>query len=304
MTKAFNISTVTSEDNDIRLDKWFKRNNIEMPFSLLAKLVRKKAVRVNGKKAAPDQRVVEGDKIQYPNIQTEESPERIVKVSPGLLEVFEKSIIFEDENVIAISKPAGIPTQGGTKIKDNIDDISRCYYQDADFTPKLVHRIDMDTTGLLVLAKSANIAAKITEAFRNNEVNKTYLAIVTGVPKPKTGEIMSTETIEKNGKLRKIRAHSYYKTLDYAADQYALLDLNPHTGRKHQLRKHCLKLGTPIMGDEKYRLPGSEHLKTDYLYLHAYKISFKIWDKNYDLTAKPQPHFYDALRELGLDLAT
>ena len=150
MTKEFNIATVSANDDDIRLDRWFKRNKKEIPFTMIAKLIRKGTIKLNGKKAKIDQKISTGDEITYPNLEIEHKPKtRTFSVSKELLQAFESSIFFEDENIIAISKPSGIATQRGTGIKESIDEVSKEFFKDKNIVPKLVHRIDKETSGIL-----------------------------------------------------------------------------------------------------------------------------------------------------------
>ena len=301
MTKRNNSATVTLDDEGIRLDRWFKRNRKEIAFTIIAKLLRKGLIRINGKRAEISSKLDNGDIITYPLI---EAREEIFEKSPNgkMKKAILDSVIFKDENIIVLNKPAGMAVQGGTNIKDCVDDLAEFLKFGYDQKPKLVHRIDKETSGLLILARKTNIAAKLAELFRSKEVTKNYIAILVGVPKPNAGTI-KTE-IESEDKKKKQFSISNYEVLDYAANEYCLCNLEPVTGRKHQLRVHAAHIETPILGDAKYSKRNPQiNINQKFMYLHAYKISFNLMGKKYSLKAQVPPHFKSAFKELGLTLS-
>lgn len=300
MTKQHISATVSFDDDGIRLDRWFKRTLKNVPFTIIAKLIRKGSIRVNAKKEDISFRLKNGDVITYPTINLVDDIKH-TNTNPKLEQMILGSVIFKDENIIVINKPAGIAVQGGTNIKDSIDDLAEALKFDYPEKPKLVHRIDKETSGLLVLARKTSIAAKLSELFRSKDIKKTYLAILIGVPRPLTGEVQTE--IENEEKKKKQYATSNYEVLDYAANEYCLCSLEPLTGRKHQLRIHTSHIGTPILGDTKYarRIPELK-INQKFMYLHAHQIEFKLGQKLYNFSADVPQHFTAALSELGLNL--
>jgi 23S rRNA pseudouridine955/2504/2580 synthase len=260
------LRKVEKFDDDIRLDKWVKQYYPEITFGLMQKLLRKGGIKIDGKKAKPDDRLKVGQEVRIPVVDAEDSgnPRPVRKPSSATpaqaQEYLIDNILFENSNLTIINKPPGLPVQGGSKVTMCVDDMLR-YLGTKEEKFKLVHRIDKDTSGILMLAhdvKSANIAGKefFAKAFR-----KTYWALVVGVPALKEGVIdlplgpvagaggaEKMQVDKKDGK----RAITYYKVVENLSQDLCWIAMQPVTGRKHQLRAHMHAIGHPIVGDGKY----------------------------------------------------
>lgn len=262
------IVTVSADDADIRLDRWFKRHFPDVGHGLLEKWLRTGQVRVAGKRAKSNQRLEVGQDIRVPPMPQAapdaparpEAPKR-PPVDDKTAKMLRDAILYMDEDVIALNKPAGLAVQGGTGMADkHLDAWLDCLQFDKPDRPRLVHRLDKDTSGVLLLGRSANAASKLAAAFKSRAARKCYWALVVGVPKHRQGRIdaalaklpgragekMAVDNDE--GK----RAVTWYRVVDNALKRAAWLEMEPRTGRTHQLRAHCALLETPIMGDGKY----------------------------------------------------
>lgn len=274
---------VEDDDNNIRLDRWFKRNQPDMQHSLLQKLLRKGLVRVNGKKAETSHRVSLGDEITL-KMQVEaraeipyEKKEKPKEVINNPEEELRKMTIWEDKDFVVINKPYGLASQGGTGITISVDDIIKA----VDERYRLVHRLDRETTGVLVIAKKPSMAAKFGELLKSRMgMDKIYWALVLGKPEKQQGKIKQplakrgekierVEVDEENGKF----ALTEYRILESMHNRFSWLELKPITGRTHQLRVHCAFIGCPIIGDGKYG--GTEVFEAgleNKLHLHARRL--------------------------------
>ncbi len=312
----FKTVTITSDDANIRLDRYFKRHHANVSFGVIAKLVRKKHIKVNGKRSDISTKLVEGDVITHPNLheQAKSEFEQVFKpvVNSKYVDIIMNSVIFVDENIIVLNKPLGLAVQGGSKIKVSVDDLSVHLKYDYDEKPKLVHRLDKDTSGLLVLARKANTAAKLSGIIKHKNFHKTYLALCLNAPKTMSGKIdtpiskikdlkTNFEKVAENPKGQ--YAITYYKVLDRAFNKYSLIEAQIITGRTHQLRVHLSSIGCPIIGDDKYGTRSEiSNSVQDKLYLHAYKLEFELEGKEYQFTAPLPDYFNDALNNLGLSV--
>lgn len=300
--------TVSKDDDGIRIDRWFQRHFKSMPFSLIAKLLRKKRVKINSKRAKLADRIAEGDVLTFPDIH-DEPQESSINLPENLVKEMQKSVLYMDDDIIVLNKPAGLAVQGGSKIRYSVDSLSECLKYDYPDKPKLVHRLDMETSGLLVLARRTAVAAKLGELFKQRNMAKTYLALVYGHPRPHTGVIdIPLEKTEKDGfeKVRETdkgkRAVTNYRVLDHIADEASLVELDLITGRTHQLRAHLSMIGCPIVGDEKYNLPDQVTFKGKDLFLHAHKLTLTLNGKTHNFVAPLPKHFRDALAFYGMQL--
>ncbi len=309
MANPLNNIKVKNDDAGIRLDRWFKRHYSHVPFGLVAKMVRKGIIKLNSKKADIASTLEVGDEIRFPNFEIQAEPTQR-KSNPKLEKEIIDSIIYKDQNIIVLNKPVGLAVQGGTKIAYSIDDVSDCLRFGYDDKPKLVHRIDKDTSGILVLARKANVAAKLAEIFRFKKMNKFYLAILQGVPKPHSGKIDIPIAKEEKDKFEKVRKNSkgqkaltYYRVMDYTANKFALVEFELVTGRTHQLRVHSSLIECPILGDEKYGLRDevSSNIPMQ-LYLHSYKMEFEFEGKILKFKAELPKQFRETLNTLGLSV--
>ncbi len=282
MREVRTLSVADGEDG-VRLDRWFKRRWPHLNHIQIQKLARSGQIRVDGARAKPDTRLTAGALIRVPPLP--DAPAEGEK--PGLSArdvAYAKSLVlYEDEEVLALNKPHGLAVQGGTKTVKHVDRLLSAWGEGLD-RPRLVHRLDRDTSGVLLLGKTPGAAARLSGAFAKRRVKKIYWAIVCGNPKPPEG-VIELHLMKKGVGDRELvvpadpkalgaePAESEYVTLARAAHRAAWMALQPHTGRTHQLRAHMLAIGHPILGDPKYGNeasgPLSEGLK---LQLHARRL--------------------------------
>ena len=288
---------VVAEENGLRADKIVANVFGEVSYTFLQKIFRMKRVKVNGKRAKASDHLNKDDVIKI--FASKDSPTDLNKTNNAefknqkLAKEFKQLIIFENEDLIAINKPTNLAVQMGSKVKISVETMMKSYRNDL----KLVHRIDKDTSGILLIAKGRLAAQKLTRLFRENKIHKTYLAIVDG--KIKTagtidnfleksiigGEEKIRIAINEDG-LHAITKYFPKKISDPQFKYYTLLELHPQTGRKHQLRVHCAEaLHAPILGDKKYN-KNSMHRE---LFLHAYKVD--IEEIGVKITA-PLPEYF------------
>ena len=292
--------TVDDDYNDSRLDKWFKNKVINLPHSLLEKILRQNKIKVNKKKIKSSYRLQTGDLIEIYDISKFKPADKKEKIKylPKKKEIgsYDDYIIENNENFIVINKPTGIPVQSGTKSFKNIIDILKKTKYFENSKPFIVHRLDKETSGVLIIAKNRKYAQLFTSLFRIRKIHKTYLAIVYGKV-DKSTKLMKDDLIyyENNKKIVQ-KAISNLKTIK-SNEGYSYLELNPITGRKHQLRKQLLKIGCPIIGDDKYFLNDRKRIKIKNLMLHAYKIKFMINNIQYNFKAKYNNQFADFLKK-------
>ena len=292
--------TVDDDYNDSRLDKWFKNEILNLPHSLLEKILRQNKVKVNKKKTKSSYRLQKGDLIEVYDISKLKPVDKKVKIKylPKKKEIgiYDDYVIEDNENFIVINKPTGIPVQSGTKSFKNIIDILKNSKYFENSKPFIVHRLDKETSGVLIIAKNRKYAQLFTSLFRIRKIHKTYLAIVYGKV-DKSLKVMKDDLIyyENNKKFFQ-KAVSNIKIIK-SNEGYSYLELNPITGRKHQLRKQLLKIGNPIIGDDKYFLNDRKRVKIKNLMLHAYKIKFMINDVQYNFKAKYNYPFEDFLKK-------
>ncbi len=292
--------TVDDDYNDSRLDKWFKNKILNLPHSLFEKILRQNKVKVNKKKTKSSYRLQKGDLIEIYNISKFKPVDKKVKIKylPKTKEIntYDDYIIEDNENFIVINKPTGIPVQSGTKSFKNIIDILKNSKYFENSKPFIVHRLDKETSGVLIIAKNRKFAQLFTSLFRIRKIHKTYLAIVYGKV-DKSIKVMKDDLIyyENNKKIYQ-KAVSNIKIIK-SNEGYSYLELNPITGRKHQLRKQLLKIGSPIIGDDKYFLNDRKRIKIKNLMLHAYKIKFMINNIQYNFKAKYNKLFEDFLKK-------
>ena len=292
--------TVDDDYNDSRLDKWFKNKILNLPHSLLEKILRQNKVKVNKKKTKSSYRLQKGDLIEIYDISKLKPVDKKVKIKylPKKKEIntYDDYVIEDNENFIVINKPNGIPVQSGTKSFKNIIDILKNSKYFENSKPFIVHRLDKETSGVLIIAKNRKYAQLFTSLFRIRKIHKTYLAIVYGKV-DKSIKVMKDDLIyyENNKKFFQ-KAVSNIKIIK-SNEGYSYLELNPITGRKHQLRKQLLKIGNPIIGDDKYFLNDRKRVKIKNLMLHAYKIKFMINNVQYNFKAKYNNLFEDFLKK-------
>ena len=297
MRKSF---TVDEDFNNSRLDKWFKQKVINLPHSLIEKIIRNNKIKINKKKTKSSYRLQTGDLVEIFDINrlkpTDEKKK--IKYLPKKREIgsYDKYVLEDNENFIVINKPTGIPVQSGTKSLKNIIDILKDTKYFENSKPFIVHRLDKETSGALIIAKNRKFAQLFTSLFRIRKIHKTYLAIVYGKVN-KSIKIMRDSLIyfENNKKITQ-KAISNLRIIRSNED-YTFLELNPITGRKHQLRKQLLNIGCPIVGDDKYFLNNRKRIKIKSLMLHAYRIKFMINNVQYNFKANYDNIFEDFLKK-------
>jgi 23S rRNA pseudouridine955/2504/2580 synthase len=305
---------VEARDADQRLDRWLRRRVPGLTQGRIEKLLRTGQIRLDGKRADAKARVFAGHEIRLPpNLDAPAPPPARAAVPERDAAFLRGLVIHEDDDVIALDKPAGLAVQGGTGTTRHLDAMLDALAKDGE-RPRLVHRLDRDTSGVLVLGRSARAAAKLAEAFRGRDTRKVYWALVAGVPRPTSGRIdMALAKVGGAAGERVAaaaeegqRAITRYATVDHAGDRAAWLALMPVTGRTHQLRVHCAEaLGTPIVGDAKYGgaraiLPAEGVARRLHLHARALSIPHPAGGR-LELRAKLPPHMRASWKFLGFD---
>lgn len=296
---------VKDQDDGMRLNRWFLKYYPNLPLSRLQKLLRTKQVKVDGKKAEVSLKLQAGWEVRIPPLDDKPQEKEKDFVSDKNKELIQSLVIYKDDNIIALNKPSGMAVQGGTNTFHHIDAMLPALKYEKEEAPKLVHRIDKDTSGLLVLARDRKNAEILTKAFKEHNLQKTYLALVRGCPNKISGEIKAP--LEKVGEKSLVlpegkKAITDYKVLDNVGDKFALVEAKPLTGRTHQIRAHMEHIGVPIVGDDKYFGDNKEKIADikDKLYLHSYKIDLSRIYKGVKIKAKLPQYFVETLNALGL----
>lgn len=286
--------TVTADEADIRLDRWFRRHFPGLPQSAIQKFCRTGKVRVDGHRADAATRLAPGQSVRIPPLPTTPPPQAAAPpvVDPGVAKDLQGLVIHRDDQIIVLNKPHGLPVQGGPGISRHLDAMLDALRFGAPDRPRLVHRLDRDTSGVLLLARTPGVAAKLAALFRGRDVRKTYWAVTARRPIPPEGRIDlplkriggargERTAVAEPGDPDAARAITEFRTLDHASQKLAWLELYPLTGRTHQLRVHCVAMGAPILGDVKYAQPdqnGAFAATVDGLpaglHLHARAVSF------------------------------
>ena len=302
MIKRF---VVENDFNNTRFDRWFKQKVLDIPQGLIEKLIRKNQTKVNNKRTKSSYRVKEGDVIEVFNIESLKKTEKnnLIKYKPSKKEKnkYDEFIIEDNENFIVINKPSGIPVQSGTKSFKNITDILKDKIHFKNTKPYIVHRLDKETSGVLIVAKNREYAQLLTSLFRIRKIHKTYLAISYGEVSNKYKVLEDNLiTYEKDRKIIQ-KAVSHIKVLK-SSNNYSLLELKPITGRKHQIRKQLYNIDNPVVGDDKYFIKKNfPSNKSQGLMLHAHKIKFMINGIKYNFEAEINKNFKDFLNKKKLN---
>ncbi|MBB6191432.1 23S rRNA pseudouridine955/2504/2580 synthase [Sphingobium wenxiniae] len=311
---------VSADDDGIRLDRWFQRHLPDVGFNIVSRWSRTGQLRVDGARAAPGDRIAEGQMIRVPPAEPKAAPAdkpkraRVIDLTPDEIAFAQDMVIHRDGQAIVINKPPGLATQGGTRTDDHVDKLLDGLTFELETRPKLVHRLDKDTSGALLIARTSRSAAYFAKAFSSRTARKVYWAIVMGVPsiedgmvelplakQPGTGgEKMHVDEAEG------LPSRSRYRVIERAGNRAAWIELQPYTGRTHQLRVHMAAIGHPIVGDGKYGgkdafLSGSISRK---MHLHARRIRVDHPDGGrIDVKADLPDHFAASLVSLGFDLS-
>lgn len=314
---------VSDAENDMRLDRWFRIHFPDVGYTYLQKLLRSGQVRVDKKRAQANDRLLTGMEIRVPAVVRQpKKPTPGLKAPMGVSkadrDAIEKMIIYEDDHVLVLNKPFGLAVQGGTGTKKHIDGmLEGMADRFGGERPRLVHRIDRDTTGILLVAKTREAAAKLGRTFQTRSAAKTYWALIKGVPKPPQGKIEAA-LVKASGpdgdRVRKalpgeqdkaMHATSHYAVIDRAAHKAAWVSLKPVTGRQHQLRAHMHMIGHPIVGDNKYggdvNMPAENIDKKLHLHARRLVIPHPKTGAKIDVTAPLPEHMRRSWELLGFD---
>src|SRR5689334_16331213 len=308
--------TVDEDDDGIRLDRWFKRHLPEVSFNIVSRWARTGQLRLAGKRAVPGDRVEAGQEIRVPPLES--APSRSARPQPRREpltaeegQLVRDMVIYEDPAAFVLNKPAGLATQGGTKTHHHLDRLLDGLAGEGG-RPKLVHRLDKDTSGALLVARSTRSAGHFAKAFSGRTARKIYWALVVGVPDAAEGVIDAPLAKQPGTGGEKMHideehglpAKTRWRVIDRAGNRAAWVELQPLTGRTHQLRAHMAAIGHPIVGDAKYG--GAEAFLTGgisrKLHLHARRLKIDGLDgKAIDYTAELPAHFAESLATLGFD---
>jgi 23S rRNA pseudouridine955/2504/2580 synthase len=311
---------ITSDEAGMRLDRWFKQHYPDLGHGRLQKLLRTGQVRLDGGRVKSGARLEEGQSIRIPplNINANstskvQKEKAITKVSKADAKDMRSLVLHRDDDIIILNKPPGLAVQGGSRLKRNLDGMLDALRFGKEEKPRLVHRLDKDTSGVLLLARHAAAARALTKAFRNKEIRKIYWAIVVGVPSPEQGTIDLSLAKVSGADGDKVMAdvpegktaETRYRMINAAGERAAWLIFEPLTGRTHQLRVHAAALGTPILGDGKYgrrkALLDNEEI-AGRLHLHARALRFPHPNGNMMDAMAPLPnHIQKTFRVLGFD---
>jgi 23S rRNA pseudouridine955/2504/2580 synthase len=283
--------TVSDDEADIRLDRWLRRHFPGTTQGTIQRLCRTGQLRVDGHRVEAATRLVAGQSVRIPPLPEAPAEPPEPTLDPGTVRDVQRLVIHRDDHILVLNKPHGVPVQGGPGIVHHLDALLDALRFGAPDRPRLVHRLDRDTSGVLLLARTPGTAAKLAAAFRTRAVEKTYWAVVAGRPVPPEGRIDlplrriggargERSEIADRADPHAARAVTDYRTLDHAGRKLAWLELSPLTGRTHQLRVHCVALGAPILGDVKYAKPDQNNAfaatvsgLSDKLHLHARALS-------------------------------
>lgn len=316
--------TVGPEEGEQRLDRWFRRHFPHVPQGRIEKMCRKGEIRVDGGRVKPATRIEAGQSVRIPPLPANDAaPKREVgRISDADAKMIQSAVIFLDDHIVALNKPPGLPTQGGSRQIRHVDGLTGALRYGKDERPRLVHRLDKDTSGVLLLARSRSVAGALADAFRDRETRKIYWAAVAGVPQPRMGTIryglVKAPGHGAKGEGEKMRcvhprdvdvtpgakrAVTDYAVLSGLGGRVSWVALMPVTGRTHQLRAHMAEIGHPIVGDGKYGGSGQENLGDGWgaqlggevsrkLHLHARSLSFRhpVTKQHLSLTASLPSH--------------
>ncbi len=312
-TRTFKVD---EDDDGIRLDRWFKRNQPEISFNIVSRWARTGQIRLDGKRVVPGERIAAGQEIRLPPVEPEarRGPARPKRetLTDDEKDFVRSLVIFESDSAFVLNKPPGLATQGGTKTTNHLDRLLDGLADESGHRPKLVHRLDKDTSGALLVARSARAAAFFSKSFAGRTAKKIYWALVVGVPSADEGLIDAPLAkqpgtggekmhVDEEGQPAKTR----WRVVDRAGNRAAWVELQPLTGRTHQLRAHMAAIGHPIVGDGKYG--GADSFLTGgisrKLHLHARRLKIDAPGGGSIAVTAPLPeHVEQSLEMLGFDI--
>lgn len=306
--------TVAPDDDGIRLDRWFKRHLPQIGFGTVSRWARTGQVRVDGKRAKPDDRLQAGQQLRVPpgGNEAARKPRVRAELTPEEIASAEAMLLHGDEAALVLNKPPGLATQGGTGTKNHVARLLDAYAREDDPRPRLVHRLDKDTSGILLVARTPGSAAFFSKRFSGRSARKVYWALVVGVPEPHEGVIDAPLAKQPGSGGEKMHvdteggqpARTLFRVIDRAGNRAAWVELEPLTGRTHQLRVHMAAIGHPIVGDGKYGgqdafLTGSISRK---MHLHARRLVIDHpGGGKLDQSAPLPAHFAASMEQLGFD---
>ena len=312
--KNMDGATIAEEDDGIRLDRWFKRHRPGTPHALLARWARSGQLTLDGKKADVSDRIETGQQLVMPTppVETAARPARKGRpLTDADVELAESMLIHRDASALVLNKIPGLATQGGTKTEQHVDGLLDALKYDGPVRPKLVHRLDKDTSGALLIARTPRAAAYFAKSFSNRSARKTYWAIIVGVPDIAQGEIdlpLAKQPGSGGEKMhvdeKGLASKTRYRIIERAGNSAAWVELQPLTGRTHQLRVHMAAIGHPIVGDGKYGGKGAFLTGTisRKLHLHSRRLRIDHPDGgSIDVQADVPEHFAASLDALGFD---
>lgn len=303
-----------SEDEDgQRLDRFLQKHLKGVPFGLLQKLMRKGQIRVNSGRVKAATRLVAGQSVRIPPME-DRAPEEKKKIGSRDAQMMRDMVIYDDGYIIALNKPPGLATQGGTNVAKHIDGLLDVLVKEDGIRPRLVHRLDKDTSGLLLLARSAKVAKEMGRVFKSREIQKIYWALTIPAPDMNEGEIRAPliksggEGFEKmvvdveNGQ----SATTLFDIVERAHKQVAFVAFWPRTGRTHQIRVHAAHMGCPIMGDGKYGgqeafADGMQHARRVHLHARSIKFQHPMTNKQVELSAPLADDLVKSWKNFGFD---
>ncbi len=308
---------ITSNEEGMRLDRWFAIHFPSLPFSRLQKLLRTGQIRVDKKRAKTNARLMAGQIIRIPPIDDGVQKKR-PQYNNDDAQFLRSIIIYEDDDIIVFNKPSGLAVQGGSGTKNHIDKMLKSLPNKKGEVPRLVHRLDRDTSGCLLVAKRRAVASHFGKIFRTRSAQKIYWALTIGIPNPKQGEIscflkkLKTQNGEQMAVVEKgekgaLHSKTYYSVIDSAARDFAWLTLKPVSGRTHQLRVHLMELGVPILDDPRYNRLDNYNWRRpkglgEGLHLHARRLIVPLNNgKRLDISAPLPPHMQKSFDLLGFN---
>ncbi|WP_264724189.1 RluA family pseudouridine synthase [Wolbachia endosymbiont (group A) of Phalera bucephala] len=303
------IKTILIEDDNVRLDRYIRRIFPDLKQSVIEKSLRKGLIKVDDCKAKSSDRVNSGQTITLKHLHYIENANSDRKYNEKLVNLLRENILYEDEYILAINKPAGVIVQGGVKVKISMSDLLDQIREGETF--KIVHRLDRDTSGVIIFARNANVARYLMEEFKGRRVKKTYLALTSGIPSKDSGTIdyplakkyvsgQEKVVVDENSPQN---ATTHFSIIAKSKHNVAYLKLQPITGRTHQLRAHLAHINCPILGDGKY---GGKKAFIDgianKIHLHSHSLSLKLPNnKEITITTPITKHIEKSIEALFFD---